>query len=149
MIQPYTPSKQAQPNVLIVDDEEDVTTMLSGMLVSLGYAVRVAHSGEEGLAALQGYPLPDLITLDIEMYPGMDGPEMARQMAAFSVASANIPIIFVSGHPRLSAIAQALGTPYFLPKSDLAAFCSIVEKANTQRVAPSRLEPHDGRGLPS
>lgn len=57
--------------VLIVHGEEDVRTTLGEHAESVGFEVRVATEGMEGLRAV-GIERPDIIVLDLIM-PGMDG----------------------------------------------------------------------------
>lgn len=59
--------------ILIVDDEEMVTSASRRMLQYLGYTVLTANSGKEGLAIYREDPQAiDLILLDM-MMPGLDG----------------------------------------------------------------------------
>lgn len=60
--------------ILIIDDEEDIRTLLEYNLKKEGFEVSTAENGEEGLQkALTS--IPDLILLDV-MMPGMDGIEV-------------------------------------------------------------------------
>lgn len=59
------------PNILIVDDEEDILEMLTYNFESEGYQVRQASNGVEAMEVVEDYQ-PDLIILDI-MMPKMDG----------------------------------------------------------------------------
>ena len=61
--------------VLLVDDEEDILTMLQSRLTTEGYSVLTARDGVEGLSVAKTWK-PDLIILDILM-PKMDGTEMS------------------------------------------------------------------------
>lgn len=64
-----------KPNILVIDDETMITTMLKLTLEAKGYAVTTAISSEEAQKHLK--ERPDLILLDINM-PGMDGIELCR-----------------------------------------------------------------------
>ena len=64
--------------VLIVDDEEDIRTLLNYNLVKEGYEVYEADNGESALQMAKS-TLPDLILLDI-MLPGIDGIELCETM---------------------------------------------------------------------
>ena len=70
---PEHPSRGALPaNALVVDDDADVRDAIGAMLAELGIEdVRVAHDGEQALAALKGTQW-DLMLLDLLM-PRLDG----------------------------------------------------------------------------
>lgn len=68
-----------RPSILVVDDEEAITSALSVLFRQAGYGVRVAHTGAEALALLDAHA--DLIVLDV-MMPGVDGYEVARRVRA-------------------------------------------------------------------
>jgi CheY-like chemotaxis protein len=103
-------------NVLIVDDDLDIADASKELLESAGHHIRIAHTGEEGLASLSAAPLPDCVLLDVEM-PVLNGPEMAHQMLLHDAGEEKIPILLVSGRDDLAAIAASMGTPYFLKKA--------------------------------
>jgi DNA-binding response OmpR family regulator len=66
--------------VLVVDDEVELADAVARGLRREGYAVDVAHDGDEALskAMVNGY---DLVCLDITM-PGTDGREVCRRLRA-------------------------------------------------------------------
>ena len=84
--------------VLVIDDDEELRTLLKHMLVGVGHEVELASDGAEGLQIF-GKRRPDLVLTDINM-PGLDGHEV---IAALRVLHADVPIIAVSGG---SAIAK-------------------------------------------
>ena len=66
--------------VLVIDDMPEVAEALAFLLDVLGAAVRVAHSGEQGLELCAEFE-PDIVLLDLSM-PKMDGFETARRLKA-------------------------------------------------------------------
>ena len=70
--------------VLVVDDEPHIRTVLRGYLEADGFDVPEAADGEGALAALRDGQ-PDLVLLDV-MLPGIDGLEVLRQLRTFSDA---------------------------------------------------------------
>ena len=62
--------------VLVVDDEDDVRSLVHDILTGNGYEVFAAASGEEGLDKAVSLK-PDLIILDVVM-PGLSGIEVCR-----------------------------------------------------------------------
>lgn len=57
--------------ILVVDDEQSFSLLVSQILNDEGYKVKLAGSGNEALKVIDGYN-PDLIISDLKM-PGMDG----------------------------------------------------------------------------
>ncbi len=66
--------------ILVIDDDEAITTALRRALAFEGYTVDIALDGEEGLRKVRD-AAPDLIILDILM-PGIDGFEVCRRLRA-------------------------------------------------------------------
>ncbi|WP_042427594.1 response regulator [Comamonas granuli] len=85
--------QRQMPTVLVVDDTPDNLAMMAELLDER-YRVKVAHSGERALKAMQADPLPDLVLLDI-MMPGMDGYEVCRRLKA-SALTRDVPVIFLT-----------------------------------------------------
>jgi DNA-binding response OmpR family regulator len=67
-----------KPNVLLVDDEQAITTNLAPFLERSGFVVAVASDGEQALQRVASFG-PDLIVLDILM-PRLDGRETLRRL---------------------------------------------------------------------
>ena len=86
-------AEAAAKKILVVDDEPDVTSLLTLMLKSQGYNVLVAGDGQEALEKARRDP-PDLILLDI-MLPRLDGYKVAR-MLKFDENFSHIPIIMLT-----------------------------------------------------
>ncbi|MEA3239874.1 MAG: response regulator transcription factor [Candidatus Bipolaricaulota bacterium] len=76
--------------ILIVDDEEWVSTLVGRYLEQAGYDVATASDGEKALTKFESFR-PDLIILDW-MLPKVDGLEVARQVRTRSA----IPIIMLT-----------------------------------------------------
>ena len=76
--------------ILIVDDEEQICSLLGNLFTREGYAVSVASGGAGTRAVLEATPV-DLITLDLNL-GGEDGLVLAREIRA----SRDIPIIMIS-----------------------------------------------------
>ena len=91
--------------ILVVDDDPLVRATIVGALLELGYLTGEAADGEAALAALRAAEPPSLVILDYVM-PGMDGAEVAREIAALSP---DLPVIFSTGHAALRALRAAAG----------------------------------------
>ncbi len=81
-------------NILIVDDDPSVLTLMSAFLGHSGYDVSTANSSEDGIAAAKR-DVPNLIITDIYM-PGMTGFELIEELKLDSLTS-DIPIMALSG----------------------------------------------------
>jgi len=88
-------------NILVVDDEPQITRVLKTTLSSQGYGIRTASDGEEALQAMSEWP-PDLIVTDLRM-PNMDGLDLCREVRKTS----QVPIIVLSVKGEDSIKVQA------------------------------------------
>jgi putative two-component system response regulator len=79
--------------ILIVDDNDNIRELLAAILMSPGYVIITAASGEEALALADSYR-PDLVLLDV-MMPGMDGYEVCRRLRA-APRTAEVPILMIT-----------------------------------------------------
>jgi len=69
---------EARPRILLVDDEQAITSSLAPFLERAGYTVTVAGDGEAALRQVAEFA-PDLIVLDVLM-PRLDGREVCRRL---------------------------------------------------------------------
>ena len=93
-------------DILIVDDEQDIRDLVSGVLNDEGYGTRTAASAEDALAALDER-LPSLILLDVWLRgSSMDGIELLR---AIKMRDPQIPVIVFSGHGNIDTAVAAIG----------------------------------------
>ncbi|MCE1177998.1 response regulator transcription factor [Actinomycetota bacterium] len=77
--------------VLVVDDEPNLTELLSMALRYEGWEVRTADSGMSAVRAAREFE-PDAVALDM-MLPDFDGMEVLRRMRA---DNPNIPVLFLT-----------------------------------------------------
>lgn len=81
------------PEILVVDDEPDIVTMLHYSLTKEGYRVTSARNGEEALLITKEQEI-NLILLDLDL-PKINGLEVCRQLRQ-SQKTSSIPIIMVT-----------------------------------------------------
>ena len=99
-------------NILVVDDEPQITRVLKTTLSSHGYGTRTAADGDEAVQMMKEWS-PDLLITDLRM-PNMDGLELCRQVRATS----QIPIIVLSvrGEERIKVEALDAGADDYVTK---------------------------------
>ena len=122
--------------VLIVEDEEDIQTLLIYNLSKAGFVPIAVESGEEGLQiALE--KRPDVIVLDL-MLPGMDGLSVCRALKSNDKTS-DIPIIIASARGEESDIITGLEmgaddyiTKPFSPKVLIARIKALLRRSDRQ-----------------
>ncbi len=125
----------ARNNLLVVDDEQDITTFLVQALSVHGYEVRSASNGLEALERI-GESMPDLILLDLKM-PGMDGYEVIRHLKG-DEATRGIPIIVITASPvdkeRDKVRVLGMGVAQYMPKPlSVETIVAEIKKATMER----------------
>jgi two-component system, cell cycle response regulator DivK len=95
--------------ILVVDDAEDIVSLMKAELELLGYVVMTASDGRAGVEVAKGSP-PDLIVSDIKM-PIVDGYEMIRAIRATPGLSA-IPAIALTGFGAKATSVRALAAGF-------------------------------------
>ncbi|WP_309671575.1 response regulator [Gemmatimonas sp.] len=108
------PSLARAQRLLVVDDEQAISTVMAALLRRKGYDVEVAGDGMEGFQRLQREPLIDVVITDQTM-PVMTGSELIEQLR---VRGMQTPIILMSGYGATideERMAQ-LGAVYRLDK---------------------------------
>ena len=91
--------------LLLVDDEDNLRTMLAAALSHSGFDVVSVSNGRDALTMTKEV-LPDLILLDV-MMPDLDGFEVCRRLRAEYV---KVPIIFLTARDETSDKVRGLTT---------------------------------------
>ncbi|MCC7206737.1 MAG: response regulator [Anaerolineae bacterium] len=123
--------------VLIVEDSEEMSDLLSSYFSRLGFEVDEAKNGLDGLKAAQKLR-PDLIVLDL-MMPVASG-DFTLGYIRSTESLKNIPVIITSAHPKARAIADKLHAsclekPFSLP--ELAAMVESLGVRADRKTAPT------------
>lgn len=82
------------PNLLIVDDDEDIVRMLRTFLTSQGYHCQVAHSGAQGALEFALGEV-DLVITDLNM-PAGNGLALIERICRTS----DVPIVVITAFMR-------------------------------------------------
>jgi two-component system cell cycle response regulator DivK len=103
------------PLILIVEDNELDTDMLSRRLTRKGFSVVTADTGETGIAMAR-LKKPDLIIMDMGL-PGIDGWEATRRIKS-SADLSGIPVVALTAHAMTEDRQKCLdaGCDGFEPK---------------------------------
>lgn len=122
-------------DILIVDDEQDIRDLVSGVLDDEGYGTRTAATADEALTALDER-LPSLILLDVWLRgSSMDGIELLK---AIKQRDPQIPVIVFSGHGNIDTAVAAIaqGAADFIEKPfEAGKLLHLVSKATeTERL---------------
>jgi CheY-like chemotaxis protein len=126
-------AQRPSASVLVIDDDSDVRGFIAAALEELGYRVREAGDGEEGLAEVER-ERPDLVIVDFIM-PGMSGAEVARKIRAKLPKQA---ILFVSGYSETDAVkSNAPDAPLLTKPFRADALANAVRNA----IAPQPRKP--------
>jgi diguanylate cyclase (GGDEF)-like protein/PAS domain S-box-containing protein len=99
------PTMKEKPVILVVDDQPQNIELLEAHLVTQGYEIFPAESGEEALEKLSGN-LVDLVLLDVKM-PGMSGFEVLAKLRA-DKRTERIPVIMITAHKESEDRVKAL-----------------------------------------
>jgi DNA-binding response OmpR family regulator len=117
--------------VLVVDDEPQVAAMLSDVLTSLGYAVRVAGTGRDGISLVPEFR-PDVVLLDLAL-PDLPGDLVLECLRA---SDPHIPVVIVTANtdPALGRYTLARGAfDYVEKRFAVRRLAHVVEAALAPR----------------
>jgi PAS domain S-box-containing protein len=115
--------------VLIVEDDELVAELASGMLSELGFETVIAHSGKEALDRLTMRERPKLIFSDIVMPGGISGIELAQKVRA---RYPELPILLTTGYSE--EVGGSHGFPVLQKPYELDSLNSALRNLLKDRV---------------
>jgi len=93
---------RATRRVLILDDAGPVIVLCVNVLQSLGYAVKCANGGEQGLELLRQETF-DLVVVDFKM-PGMNGFEVFEKARTLRP---DMAFLLITGHGTVEIVEEA------------------------------------------
>ncbi len=86
-------AKNLQPTILVVEDDESISSIIKYNLKKAGYMVNLVDNGNDAIDSAKSSP-PDLVLLDW-MLPGMTGIDVCKALRS-QPETMNIPIIMLS-----------------------------------------------------
>ncbi len=101
-------------NILVIDDEEDIRTLIEEILSDEGYRVQTAGDAAQARQQIKARR-PDLVLLDIWM-PDTDGITLLKEWS--KAGSPNCPVVMMSGHGTVETAVEAtrLGAADYIEK---------------------------------
>jgi DNA-binding response OmpR family regulator len=127
--------------VLVVDDDETVSTVVAGYLDRAGHEVSLLADGRAALDAMT-QQRPDLVVLDI-MLPGMDGLEVCRQARR---TFPDLPVVMLTAlaepDDRIAGLelgADDYVTKPFSPRELVLRVDSVLRRVTAEPPAGARL----------
>jgi two-component system OmpR family response regulator len=82
--------------ILVVDDEPNISALLSATLRLVEFEVRVAETGHRALTEIEDFD-PDLVVLDV-MLPDLDGFDVAKRLRS---TGRRVPVLFLTARDTL------------------------------------------------
>ena len=101
--------------ILVIDDNSDIRTLISGILKDKGFDVRIATNYDQALNEIVS-KLPDVAIIDVKLDKGdNDGINLLNEI---NKIDKNVPVIMISGHANVQMAIDALkfGAFEFLQK---------------------------------
>ena len=108
-----THASEAQPTLLLVDDDRSFCTVMADALRARGMDVCIAHDAPTGIAAASADP-PEYAVVDLKM-PGPSGLELVRALKALDT---HTRIVVFTGYASVNTAIEAikLGATHYLAK---------------------------------
>jgi DNA-binding NtrC family response regulator len=100
------------PRVLVVDDEDEMRTLVRRLLTNAGYAVEVFDGGAAAIARLERDPRCEAVVTDKDM-PGVDGFQVASRGHEISPSLA---VVMMTAHGARLSKAEARDIDAYVAK---------------------------------
>lgn len=92
--------------ILVIEDDQALSTLVSEVMSTAGFLVRVARNRAEINAQMNIAPLPDLLLLDVAL-PDADGFQILERVRA-NPKIAKMPVIMMTGKSEITDVARGL-----------------------------------------
>ena len=91
--------------ILIIDDNSDIRTIINDLIIDAGYKTRLAANYNQALNEIDK-KLPDVAIIDVKLDKGdNDGLEL---LSHIKTKDTNIPVIIITGHANVEMAIKAL-----------------------------------------
>ena len=102
-----------KPEVLVVDDDEDMLIMMQHLLMAEGYVPLISPNAQNAMEIIS-HRNPAMVLLDLRMI-GIDGGDICKRIKSDPYTS-SIPVIILSANHNIESIAKECGADAYLPK---------------------------------
>ena len=93
------------PEILIVDDNSDIRTIINELIIDAGYKTRLAANYNQALGEIDK-KLPDVAILDVKLDKGdNDGIELLTYIKS---KNKDVPVIIITGHANIEMAVSSL-----------------------------------------
>lgn len=103
---PVAPRGGERHTILVIEDDEALSTLVSEVLSTAGFLVRAARNRMEINAEMNRPPMPDLLLLDISL-PDADGFQILERIRG-NPKIARLPVILMTGKSEITDVARGL-----------------------------------------
>lgn len=93
-----------QANIVVIEDDQDISTFLKEVLTEQGYQIYTAFTGTKGLEAIDKFS-PELVLLDLKL-PDIDGESVCRQIKK---NDPEMKVIMITAKDTPEDLARGLG----------------------------------------
>ncbi|WP_088329683.1 response regulator [Lacimicrobium sp. SS2-24] len=129
-------------SILLIDDDHELTELLTDFLTPQGYQLTIAHDGQQGLELATGGQHFDLILLDV-MLPLLDGFEVLKQLRRTHLTP--VLMLTAKGDDFDRIFGLELGADDYLPKPfnprELSARIKAIVRRLEQLPALAQTQP--------
>ena len=114
--------------ILLVEDEPVVAMVIRRILEDSGYAVTTTPEGKIAVKTIHLDPSIQLVLMDLDLGPGMDGPQTAKAILAERL----LPVVFLSSYSSQDMVERVRGITrygYVVKDSGRYVLLSSIEMA--------------------
>jgi DNA-binding response OmpR family regulator len=104
---------KASPKILVVDDDQDILTVMELLFTTKGYDVTAISKGEEVFNTIETYH-PDLVLLDV-LISGNDGRDICKQLKT-TAETKDLPVVMFSANASAEEMMEDYGADDFIHK---------------------------------
>jgi signal transduction histidine kinase/CheY-like chemotaxis protein len=122
-------------SVLLVEDDPDVSDLLTEVLESFGHTVRHVPTGVAALEALGNGYMPDVVLTDIMMPGGVSGLALVQELRR---RAPGLPVVLATGYSDKAAEVQKAGLPVLRKPFRASELAATLEQVTRGRQTGSR-----------